>query len=89
MKKNSKGFTLIELVLVVAILAIIAVVAVGKFGDLRKAAARKTNLSSIANIHRAIDTKIAMTDKRTGRRIRVAASGNGVSMPSVAAVAAV
>lgn len=66
MKKNNKGFTLIELVLVVAILAIIAVVAVGKFGDLRKAAARKTNLSSIANIHRAIDTKIAMTDKRTG-----------------------
>ena len=68
MKQNDarKGFTLIELVLVVAILAIIATLAVGKFGDLRKQAARKVNLASLNNISRAIDTELARTDVVSG-----------------------
>lgn len=60
------GFTLVELVLVVAILAFIATLAVGKFGDIRKAAARKTNLSNIANIQRAVNTQLALSDSVSG-----------------------
>lgn len=66
MKYQKTGFTLIELVLVVAILAIIAVIGIGKFGDIRKDSARKANVASINNIQRAVNTKLAMTDKVTG-----------------------
>ena len=69
MKVNSKqGFTLIELVLVVAIIAIISVVAIGKFADIRKDAARKTNVANIKNITRTINTEIVVKDgnKLTG-----------------------
>ena len=60
MKKNAKsGFTLIELILVVAVIAIISVIAVGKFSDLRKTAARRTNVANIKNITRTINTEIA------------------------------
>jgi prepilin-type N-terminal cleavage/methylation domain-containing protein len=67
MRNNGKsGFTLVELVIVVAVLAFIALVAVGKFKDIRKESARKTNLASLANIQRAIDTKLGMSDKVSG-----------------------
>ena len=64
---NKSGFTLIELVLVVAVLAIIAVIAIGKFSDLRKSAARKTNVSSLANIDRTIRTDLYDCDKFAGK----------------------
>lgn len=66
MKAKNGGFTLVELVLVVAVLAFIATVAVGKFGDIRKEAAKKTNLSNLSHIQRAIDTKLAGTDQVEG-----------------------
>ena len=60
MKIRSKsGFTLIELILVVAIIAIISVIAIGKFTDLRKTSARRTNVANIKNITRTINTEIA------------------------------
>ncbi len=65
--KKQSGFTLIELVLVVAIIAIISVIAIGKFADIRKDAARKTNVANIKNITRTINTKLAMLDGETSR----------------------
>ena len=65
--KKQNGFTLIELVLVVAIIAIISVIAIGKFADIRKDAARKTNVANIKNITRTINTKLAMLDGETSR----------------------
>lgn len=66
MTKNRRGgFTLIELVLVVAVLAILAVIAIGKFSDIRKDAARKTNVANIKNITRTINTEIARIDGNT------------------------
>lgn len=59
---KTRGFTLIELVLVVAVLAIIATIAVGKFADLRKQAAKKAALASLVNIQRTLNTEIARAD---------------------------
>jgi len=59
---DTRGFTLIELIIVIAILAIISVIAIGKFADLRKEAARKANVANIRNIARTIDTEIARRD---------------------------
>lgn len=53
------GFTLIELIIVIAVVAILAVLAIGKFADIRKDAARKTNVANIKNISRTINTEIA------------------------------
>lgn len=87
--KNSlkKGFTLIELVLVVAIVAIISVIAIGKFADIRKDAARKTNVANIKNITRTINTRLAMLDGETQRGLFAycetlvdAAEGGGAPM---------
>ena len=55
----NRGFTLIELILVVAVIAIVSTIAVGKFSDLRKTAARRTNVANIKNITRTINTEIA------------------------------
>lgn len=63
MKRN--GFTLIELVIVVGIVAILAVLAIGKFTDIRRDAARKTNVANIKNIARTINTEIARLDGET------------------------
>jgi type IV pilus assembly protein PilA len=65
MKNRENGFTLIELILVVGILAILAVIAIGKFTDMRKEAARKTNVANIKNITRTINTEIARIDGNT------------------------
>lgn len=59
---TNSGFTLIELMLVVAVIAILSVLAIGKFGDLRKEAARKTNVANIKNITRTINAEIARKD---------------------------
>ena len=59
---DTRGFTLIELIIVIAILAIISALAIGKFADLRKEAARKANVANIRNIARTIDTEIARRD---------------------------
>lgn len=66
MKRLEKtGFTLIELILVVGILSILAVIAIGKFSDMRKEAARKTNVANIKNITRTINTEIARIEGNT------------------------
>ena len=61
-KGTKSGFTLIELILVVAIVAILSVIAIGKFTDIRKEAARRTNVANIKNITRTINTEIARID---------------------------
>ena len=62
---EKKAFTLIELILVVGILAILAVIAIGKFTDMRKETAQKTNVANIKNITRTINTEIARIDGNT------------------------
>jgi len=63
---DTRGFTLIELILVVAIVAFIATLAVGKFADMRENSAKKLNFASLANVQRTIETAIAHSDSVLG-----------------------
>ncbi|MGL5821781.1 MAG: competence type IV pilus major pilin ComGC [Sarcina sp.] len=59
-KKNKKGFTLIELVIVLAVLAIIALIAIPNFTKVKENAvtkANEVNCDQVANI-----TKLAVTE---------------------------
>lgn len=64
---GKRGFTLIELVLVVAVLSIISVIAIGKFSDIKKSAARRTNVANLKNITRTINTELAASEGNTSR----------------------
>lgn len=58
-KKKKKGFTLIELIIVIAIIAILAAIAIPKFGDIRKNAALKADISNAKVIADATSALIA------------------------------
>ena len=51
MKKNQKGFTLVELLLVVIVVAIIAVIAIPNFIASRRAANESSAISSLRSLH--------------------------------------
>lgn len=59
-RKNKKGFTLVELIIVIAILAILAAVAVPSFIGLQAEAERGRNIGSATAIVTAINAYNAM-----------------------------
>lgn len=66
-KSKSKGFTLIELIIVIAIIAILAAVAVPKYLEVKEKSVVKTDVSNAKVIYDSIvsliaDEKIAGTD---------------------------
>lgn len=59
-RKNRKGFTLVELIIVIAILAILAAVAIPNFIGLTKEANRGKNIGNATSIVSAINTYNAL-----------------------------
>lgn len=55
LKKNNKGFTLVELIAVLAILAIISAIAVPKFSASRKNAAIKAHEANVRTLMNAVE----------------------------------
>ncbi len=73
LKKNRKGFTLIELIVVVAIIAILAAIAVPQFLGMQDKAKKGVDIANATAIAGAINTYNAMypdakiTDKSTAK----------------------
>ncbi|NOW05927.1 prepilin-type N-terminal cleavage/methylation domain-containing protein [Clostridium beijerinckii] len=62
LKKKSKGFTLVELIIVIAIIAILAAIAIPKFGTVRTNANTKTDIATAKTIATAVASGIANGD---------------------------
>lgn len=77
-KKNKKGFTLIELIVVVAILAILAAIAVPSFIGLQDRAQEGVDIGNATAIAGAINTYNAMQTVDTNRIIAQADKGQAI-----------
>ena len=64
LKKNEKGFTLVELIVVVAILGILAVIGITRFAGLTDSAREKADIATAASIATAAQTWIADQDHK-------------------------
>lgn len=64
LKKNEKGFTLVELIVVVAILGILAAIGISRFAGMTDNAREKADLSTAATIASATQAWIADQDKK-------------------------
>ena len=69
MMKNSKGFTLVELVMVVSIIAILTTLAVQRFGSMQKIAARKVSIANQQAVGRSVEAFIALNGARGLNRL--------------------
>ncbi|MBB6623421.1 prepilin-type N-terminal cleavage/methylation domain-containing protein [Clostridium gasigenes] len=58
-KKKSKGFTLIELIIVIAIIAILAAIAIPKFGEVKKNANLKADIANAKSIANSVSSLIS------------------------------
>ena len=63
LKKNQKGFTLVELIVVVAILGILAALAIGRFGGITDKAKVRADMSSAATLAAATSAYLAEQPK--------------------------
>jgi prepilin-type N-terminal cleavage/methylation domain-containing protein len=79
-RKNKKGFTLVELIVVVAVLAVLATIAVPIVGNVVGRANSSTDASNIALYQSAIETYVATATSATP-------SGGGGTYPVDAATA--
>ncbi len=74
--RNSRGFTLLELLIVVTIIGIIAVMVVTNWGNLKRYSQRTATLSNMRQIGVAFYSYAGDNDSRLPRRIAGSTNGN-------------
>ena len=87
MKKNKKGFTLIELMVVIAIIAILATVVLVALQSARDAAYDAKKKSSVAQLRSLAETWYAQ-DQHYGRFVSDTETGDLIAQPGVTALTA-
>ena len=77
--KNTKGFTLVELIMVIAILSIVSTLAVSRIGAMREKAARRVSIANQQAVGRAVETFLAVGDSGLNRLDALIDAGTPVS----------
>lgn len=84
MKRNSSGFTLIELVMIIVILGILAAVAIPKYFDLQAQAKKSAELGTVGGVRSGISTYYADQCRLTGGCLYPGALGGSGSCTNAA-----